>query len=105
MKRLVVLVAVTVMVAGSSLFLARPADAKRNCLSTLSGRGAGDLCIAQCLANVAQTCAASASTPDCALMISTQVQVLVALPLGGACDAAIAGTRQFCTDTGVPACQ
>ena len=96
MKRLLVLVAVIGMVAGSSLFLARPADAGRNCLSTLSGKGAGDMCIAQCLANTQQTCAATADPPSCAQMISTQVQLLANLGRGPACDVAITATLDFC---------
>ncbi len=88
MKRLLVLVAVIVMVAGSSLFLARPADAGRNCLSTLNGQGAAGICIAQCLANTQQTCAATADPSLCAQQISTQVLILANLRPGAACNAA-----------------
>ena len=96
MKRLLVLVAVIVMVAGSSLFLARPADAGRNCLSTLSGNGAGDRCIAQCLANTAETCTAAPDVQDCIQMIRNPVLVLANLRPGMMCNEAIAATLTFC---------
>lgn len=76
------------MVAGSSLFLARPADAGRNCLSTLTGPGAGGSCIAQCLANLQQVCADTADPSLCAQQISTQVLILANLRPGMACNEA-----------------
>ena len=72
MKRLVVLIAVTVMVAGSSLFLARPADAARNCLSELRQ----DQCVLECIPNSRKMCAASPEPSLCATDLSNILLML-----------------------------
>ncbi len=87
------LVLVAVIVAGSSLLLVRPADAGRNCLSTLGG----DTCITNCVANIQQTCAATPDPSVCAQTVSTQVIILAQLrstdPL---CAPTVAAVRAFC---------
>ena len=100
MKRLLpVLVAVTVMVAGSSLLLLSPAHAARpanagNCI-TLLAEG-GNFCVTQCIANLQQTCAQAVDTNLCAQMISTTVLLLLESPLGPLCDATIDAINDFC---------